>query len=329
MLPGNLDVAILIPCHNEEMAIAAVVRDFRAQLPEARIFIFDNNSSDDTVRVASEAGAIVRFESEQGKGNVVRRMFADVDADVYVLVDGDGTYDAAAVCPALELMLESGLDVVNIARESDSQGSYRRGHRFGNQLLTGMVRAIFGPRFSDMLSGYKVLSRRFVKSFPALARGFETETELAVHALELGMPVGEIRAHYRERTPGSSSKLRTVRDGLLILVTIAKLVRDEKPLAFFSGWAALFTILALVLAWPLALTYMATGLVPRLPTAILCTGLVILACLSLTCGLILDTVSRGRHEMKRLAYLALPAADHALSQRAQRADRTIHVIDPD
>lgn len=299
-------VAVLIPCRNEGRSIGTVVTSFRAELPTSTIFVYDNNSTDDTVARARSAGANVRHETKQGKGNVVRRMFADIDADIYVLVDGDDTYDASSVTLMIALMIDSQLDMVNATRITDSAAAFRRGHRFGNALLSGMVARIFGRDIKDMLSGYRVFSRRFVKSFPATASGFETETEFTVHALELRMPVGEIELQYRERPSGSESKLRTYIDGIRILKSIVFLVKEGRPLLFFSLAALLLSLIALGLAVPLIVTYLQTGLVPRLPTAVLVTGLVLLAFLSLVCGLILDTVSRGRREMKILAYLSIP-----------------------
>ena len=302
-------IAVLIPCYNEEVAVPQVVAAFRAALPDAVIHVYDNNSTDRTKAVAAEAGAVVRTEALQGKGNVVRRMFADIEADAYVLVDGDDTYDASAAPEMVRLLLAEQLDMVTAVRvtESDAGLAYRPGHRLGNRVLTGMVRHIFGDRITDMLSGYRVFSRRFVKSFPALASGFETETEFTVHALELRLPLGEVRTRYKERPVGSVSKLNTWRDGIRILRTIVMLVQRERPLAFFAASGALLLGLALLLAAPLFATYVETGLVPRLPTALLATGLAILAALSVACGLILDTVSRGRLEARLLAYLAIPA----------------------
>ncbi len=298
-------IAVLIPCYNEAEAIASVVRDFAAVLPEAAIYVYDNNSRDATRERAAQAGAIVRSETFQGKGNVVRRMFADVEAEVYVLVDGDGTYDAASARRMVDLLLEESLDMVNGARVPVAASAFRLGHAFGNRLLTGTVAAIFGDRLKDLLSGYRVMSRRFIKSFPALATGFETETELTVHALELRLPIAEVQTPYRDRPAGSQSKLRTFRDGWRILRTIFFLVKEERPLRFFSTVAALLVIAALVLGWTLLIEYLATGLVPRFPTAILATGLIILGFVSFIAGLILDTVTLGRREMKRLHYLAL------------------------
>ena len=299
-------IAVLIPCYNEAVAISVVVRDFQAALPDATVYVYDNNSSDGTVAAARAAGATVRTERLQGKGHVIRRMFADIEADAYVLVDGDDTYSAASSMAMVRLLLDDGLDMVNGARVSEIQAAYRRGHRFGNAVLTGLVGRIFGDRVTDMLSGYRVFSRRFVKSFPALSSGFETETEFTVHALELRMPIGEVTTPYKERLPGSESKLRTYTDGLRILRTIVILVKEERPLQFFAAGAILLMVLAFGLAIPVFADFVRTGLVPRLPTAVLATGIVLLACLSLTCGLILDSVTRGRKEFKRLSYLSTP-----------------------
>jgi glycosyltransferase involved in cell wall biosynthesis len=298
-------VAVLIPCFNEANAIESVVRDFTRELPEATVYVYDNNSTDDTRAVAAAAGAIVRIESFQGKGNVVRRMFADIEAEAYVLVDGDGTYDAASAREMVELLLTNSLDMVNGARVATRAAAYRRGHKLGNRFLTTAVAIIFGDSIRDMLSGFRVFSRRFVKSFPALASGFETETELTVHALELRLPIAEIKTPYRDRPAGSQSKLRTYRDGFRILKTIMLLVKEERPLQFFSSVAIALLAGSLVLGWPLLTGFIATGLVPRLPTAILATGMMILAFISFVAGLILDTVTHGRREMKRLHYLSL------------------------
>ena len=304
--PDDLSIAVLIPCYNEAAAIARVVGDFRAALPQARIYVYDNNSHDATVATARAAGAVVRTETLQGKGHVVRRMFADVEADVFVLVDGDDTYDAAVAPEMLRLMLDHQLDMVTGARFSDVATAYRRGHRFGNAVLTGMVRRIFGNRVSDMLSGYRAFSRRFVKSFPALAAGFETETEFTVHALELKMPIGEVPTAYRGRPPGSASKVRTYADGIRILRSIVLLVKEERPLQFFALIGVLLLLAGFGLGLPVVVEFLRTGLVPRLPTAVLATGLVLLSFLSFGCGLVLDTVTHGRREMRRLAYLAIP-----------------------
>lgn len=304
---GDARLAVLLPCYNEEAAIGQVVRDFRAALPQATVYVYDNASSDRTGEVAAAAGAVVVREPLRGKGNVVRRMFADVEADIYVLADGDDTYDAAAAPGLVEILCREQLDMVNAARSHTSQEAYRRGHRFGNRLFTQLVTSLFGKRFNDILSGYRVFSRRFVKSFPALAQGFEIETELTVHALELRMPVREVVTAYKERPEGSESKLSTFRDGFRILRTIGRLAKQERPLAFFSAGGAVLALVSLGLALPLLVTFLETGLVPRLPTAVLVCALMILAFLSLVCGLILDTVSHGRREMKRLHYLTLPA----------------------
>ena len=300
-------IAVLLPCYNEAAAIAQTIEDFRAALPEAAIYVYDNNSSDATCEIAAAAGAIVRSERMQGKGNVVRRMFADVDADIYVMADGDATYEAAAAPALVSKLLDENLDMVVGARKSEVEAAYRRGHRLGNALLTGMLARIFGRTFTDILSGYRVFSRRFVKSFPVLSAGFEIETEISVHALELRMPVAEQVTAYAARPDGSESKLNTWRDGFRILNTILLLFRYERPLQFFGAIAATFAIMAIILAIPLFITFLQTGLVPRFPTAILSTGLMILSALNGMCGLILDTVVRGRLEVRRLAYLGYPA----------------------
>ena len=300
-------IAVLLPCYNEAAAIAQTIKDFRAAPPEAAIYVYDNNSSDATCEIAAAAGAIVRSERMQGKGNVVRRMFADVDADIYVMADGDATYEAAAAPALVSKLLDENLDMVVGARKSEVEAAYRRGHRLGNALLTGMLARIFGRTFTDILSGYRVFSRRFVKSFPVLSAGFEIETEISVHALELRMPVAEQVTAYAARPDGSESKLNTWRDGFRILNTILLLFRYERPLQFFGAIAATFAIMAIILAIPLFITFLQTGLVPRFPTAILSTGLMILSALNGMCGLILDTVVRGRLEVRRLAYLGYPA----------------------
>jgi glycosyltransferase involved in cell wall biosynthesis len=300
-------VAVILPCYNEEAAIGQTVAAFRSALPDAAIYVYDNNSKDRTVDYARAAGAIVRTERMQGKGNVVRRMFADVEADVYVMADGDATYDASAAPALASRLIEENLDMVVGSRRSEVELAYRRGHRLGNRMLTGMLAQLFGRSFSDILSGYRVFSRRFVKSFPILSAGFEIETEISVHALELRMPCAEIETEYGARPEGSASKLSTYRDGWRILKTILNLYRIERPVLFYGNIGVILLIVALLLAIPLISTYAQTGLVPRQPTAILITGLGILAFLSFFSGLILDTVTRGRREMRRLAYLALPA----------------------
>lgn len=299
-------IAVILPCYNEEAAIAQTVAGFRAALPGAAIYVYDNNSRDRTVDTARSAGAIVRTERTQGKGNVVRRMFADVDADIYVMADGDATYDPAAAPAMVARLINEQLDMVVGARVHDVTEAYRRGHVLGNRLMTGFLARLFGRSFTDIFSGYRVFSRRFVKSFPVLSVGFEIETEISVHALELRMPVTEIETRYFARPEGSTSKLNTWRDGLRILRTIIRLYRIERPLLFFGVIGAALAATGLVLSIDLAATFMVSGLVPRLPTAVLVTGLMILAALSFFTGLILDTVVRGRQEVRRLAYLALP-----------------------
>lgn len=303
--PYHASVAVLIPCCNEETAIGKVIADFAAALPDATIYVYDNNSTDRTVAVARAAGAVVRTEVLQGKGHVVRRMFADIEADVYVLVDGDDTYDAKAAPVMVRLLLERRLDMVSAARDTPAPAAHRLGHKLGNAILSGMVRHVFGQGISDMLSGYRVFNRRFVKSFPALASGFETETEFTVHALALHMPVAEISAPYRSRAAGSHSKLHTVADGLRILREIMMLVEHERPLTCSVVMAALLLALALALGLPVVMAFLHTGTVDRLPTAVLSASIVLLASLTLGCGLILDAVTHGRKELKRLSYLAI------------------------
>ncbi len=310
--PRPLRIAAVIPCFNEALAIAQVIAEFRAALPEAEIHVFDNNSTDDTAAVARTHGASVTHVALRGKGNVARRMFADVEADVYVMVDGDATYDVREVRQLIGMMVEGNLDMVVGSRIDDGEDvqTYRRGHRFGNRLLTGAVAALFGGHLTDMLSGYRVFSRRYAKSFPAVSKGFEIETELTVHALELRMPFAEVPVLYRSRPEGSESKLSTYRDGWRILKTIWKLFVSERPLLFFSSVAALLVLLSVVLAEPLIVTYFETGLVPRLPTAVLVTGTMLVAMLSFVCGVVLHTVTIGRQEAKRLCYLAIPGVRH-------------------
>jgi glycosyltransferase involved in cell wall biosynthesis len=303
----NLRIAVLLPCYNEEAAIARTVASFRAALPDAAIYVYDNNSADRTRELAAQAGAIVRSEKMQGKGHVVRRMFADVEADIYLMADGDATYDASAAPALIAKLIDEQLDMVVGARRTEVEAAYRPGHALGNKLFTGLLSSLFGRSFSDIFSGYRVFSRRFAKSFPALSRGFETETEISVHALELAMPVAEIVTAYGARPEGSHSKLSTYRDGWRILKTILHLYRIERPVLFYGSFATFLAALAVVLAIPLAITYFQTGLVPRFPTAILATGLMILAFLCFFCGLILDTVVRGRREVRRLHYLSFPA----------------------
>ena len=299
-------IAVLLPCFNEEAAIVRTIEGFRAALPGATIYVYDNNSNDRTVELARGAGAEVRNERMQGKGNVVRRMFADVDADIYIMADGDLTYDPAAAPAMVKLLLDDRLDMVVGTRLHEAKDAYRGGHVLGNRVFTGLLSSLFGRSFSDIFSGYRVFSRRFVKSFPVLSEGFEIETEISVHALELRMPVGEVETAYGARPEGSQSKLSTYRDGWRILKTIATLYRIERPVLFYGSIGGLLVVAAIILAVPLILTYLDTGLVPRLPTAILVTGMTIIAVLCVFAGLILDTVTRGRREMRRLAYLSQP-----------------------
>jgi glycosyltransferase involved in cell wall biosynthesis len=308
LFPG-IAIAVLIPCRDEAATIGTVVRDFRAALPKARIAVFDNASKDETIAAARAAGAEVFGERRRGKGNVVRRMFAEISADVYVMVDGDGTYDASAAPQLVTMMLDDRLDMVIGARENVHENAHRAGHALGNRLFNRLYGALFGYAFGDIFSGYRAFSRRFVKSFPALSSGFEIETELSVHATQLRLPIGEIALPYGKRPEGSASKLRSVSDGWRILRTFAYLLKETRPAMFFGMPAAAFLLAAAGLALPLIETYLATGLVPRLPTAILCTGLVILACMCATCGLILDSLARFRVEQKRMLYLALTERD--------------------
>jgi glycosyltransferase involved in cell wall biosynthesis len=312
--------AVLVPCFNEALTVAETVTGFAAALPGATVYVYDNNSTDDTCARASAAGAVVRHERMQGKGNVVRRMFADIDADVYVLTDGDATYDASAAPTLIARLRAENLDMVVGRRVHSDHAAYRRGHVLGNRLLTRFLALLFGTRFSDILSGYRVFSRRFVKSFPSLARGFEVETELTVHALNLGLPTGEIDTVYLARPAGSASKLNTWRDGLRILRLMLTLFKDERPLAFFSIVSAILALVAVVLAVPVIETFFQTGLVPRFPTAILSASIMILAFLSLVCGMVLDTVTRGRREMKRLAYLAEAAPGDVEVEAGERSN---------
>jgi glycosyltransferase involved in cell wall biosynthesis len=312
---AGLDIAVILPCYNEEAAIGAVVEGFRKELPQAKIYVYDNNSKDRTIQVATAAGAIVRSETLQGKGNVVRRMFADIDADIYLMCDGDITYDAASAPALIAKLVDENLDMVVGCRIDSEAAAYRAGHRFGNALFTGFVANLFGNRFTDILSGYRAFSRRYVKSFPALSNGFETETELTVHALQLRMPIGEIDTPYGARLEGSTSKLSTYRDGFRIMLMITKLFKNERPLFFFTIIFALLALVSLGLSMPVVLTYLDTGLVPRLPTAVLAASIMLLAFLALTCGLILDTVTHGRREIKRLAYLTTPSVGALIGKR--------------
>ena len=300
---------MLLPCYNEEAAIGATVTGFRAALPGATVYVYDNNSRDRTREVAAKAGAVVRTERQQGKGHVVRRMFADIDADVYVMADGDLTYDPKAAPAMVDLLIAEQLDMVVGTRRHEAKDAYRGGHVVGNRLFTGLLARLFGRSFTDIFSGYRAFSRRFVKSFPVLSSGFEIETEMSVHALELKMPVGELETSYAARPEGSQSKLSTVSDGSRILRTIVTLYRVERPVLFYGGIGALLLLAAILLSVPLVQTYLRTGLVPRIPTAILVTGMTIIAVLCFFTGLILDTVTRGRREVRRLAYLSLQAPE--------------------
>jgi len=300
-------IAVLLPCFNEEATIGATVEGFLSALPSATIYVYDNNSRDRTRELAAAAGAVVRSERQQGKGNVVRRMFADIDADVYLMADGDLTYDPASAPQMVDMLLADQLDMVVGTRRHEAKDAYRGGHVIGNRLFTGLLARLFGRSFNDIFSGYRAFSRRFVKSFPVLSSGFEIETEMSVHALELRMPVGEVETRYLARPEGSESKLSTYGDGWRILRTIGTLYRVERPVLFYGTIAALLLVVAVILSIPLVITYIETGLVPRVPTAILVTGMTIVAVLCFFAGLILDTVTRGRREVRRLAYLSLEA----------------------
>lgn len=308
-LPGTAaplpEIAVLIPCYNEEKTVATVIQGFRSVLPGATIYVYDNNSTDATFDIARQQGAIVYREPLQGKGNVVRRMFCDIEADIYVLVDGDATYDASFAPAMVRALVEDQLDMVNGKRVTEIVAAYRPGHRLGNTVFTSIVRYVFGDRINDMLSGYRVFSRRFVKTFPVLSSGFEIETELTIHALDLAMPLGEIDTPYRDRPVGSLSKLRTYRDGIYISRTIVSLIKEIRPLQFFSVVAGILLLLGLILGFPVILEYRHTHLVPRFPTAILATGIITIAVISAFCGLMLDSVAKGRREMKRLAYMSI------------------------
>ncbi len=301
----DLTIAVVVPCYNEEVTVAKVIADFKAALPTCTVHVYDNNSTDKTVEVAREAGAIVRHERQQGKGNVVRRMFANVSADVYVMVDGDATYDASAAPALIETLIAGEHDMIVGARRHENAAAYRMGHQFGNRALTGLVASIFRTDLDDMLSGYRVMSRRFVKSFPALSSGFEIETELTVHALEIGASIEEVPTHYSERPPGSQSKLHSIRDGIRIVRLIGRLVRDERPMEFFGLCAGVLALASVVLGLPVVLEYFETGLVLRQPTWIAAVTLLGGAFLSFACGLILDGVARSRQETRRLTYLGL------------------------
>jgi glycosyltransferase involved in cell wall biosynthesis len=306
-LAAGLEIAVLVPCYNEATAIDKVVRDFRQALPQATVYVYDNNSTDDTIAVATAAGATVRRELRKGKGNVVRRMFQDIEADLYVMVDGDDTYDASVAQQLVDRLVEDNLDMVVGKRVETHEAAYRAGHRLGNAVLTGLVRKLFDAKIDDMLSGYRVFSKRFVKSFPSFSREFEIETELTVHAMQMRMAVAEVDTNYKERPPGSTSKLRTFRDGWRILMMIVNLMRNERPLLFFTLIGFLLFVVAVILGIPVVLEYFHSGTVPRFPTAILCSGLVVIAVVCVATGLILDLVAHVRREAKRLVYLQHPA----------------------
>ena len=315
----GLEIAVLVPCLNEEAAIGKVVKDFRAALPGCTVYVYDNNSTDATVEVATAAGADVRRERRPGKGNVVRRMFQDIEADIYVMVDGDDTYDAAVAPQLVGKLVTENLDMLVGKRVETHQAAYRMGHRLGNRVLTGLVGWLFTSPIEDMLSGYRVFSRRFAKSFPSSSREFEIETELTVHALQMRMAIAEVDTNYKERPPGSVSKLRTFRDGWRILVTIMNLMRNERPLLFFSLIGFILTAVAVGLGIPVVLEWADTGLVRRFPTAILCSALVVIAVLCIATGLILDLVAHVRREAKRIAYLQYPAPKDARKRESGRA----------
>ncbi len=299
-------VAVLLPCYNEGLVIGTVIERFRSMLPDADIYVYDNNSSDNSAEIARSAGAIVRTEKRQGKGFVVRRMFADIDADIYLMCDADETYEAGAAPDLIRQLVDNGLDMVVGTRTDVSGTAYRPAHRFGNWMLTSLVRTMFGGGFNDMLSGYRAFSRRFVKSFPPMSQGFEIETELTIHALQLEMPVGERSTRFKDRVEGSESKLQTVSDGFRILWTIGMLLKQERPFALFGSISLILFCLSLLSGYPVIVEYALSGTVPRLPMAVLATGTMILAFLNLFCGLILDTVTRGRKEAKLLRYLDIP-----------------------
>lgn len=301
------NIAVLLPCYNEGAAIAAVVKAFQKALPFATIYVFDNNSTDNTVEEANKAGAIVCVEKRQGKGNVIRRMFADIEADIYVMADGDLTYDAVASPLLIKKLIDEKLDmVVGTRRAQNSDKTFRPGHRFGNILFTKMVAYLFGRQFSDILSGYRVFSCRFVKSFPASSSGFDTEAELTIHSLELKLPVGEVNTNYFDRVEGSESKLSTYRDGFKVLFRVLLMLKETRPLFFFGVISFMLMLLSVILSIPLFYSYFTIGFIPKIPTAILTTGIMLLAFISLACGIILDSVCRARKELKYLHYLGLP-----------------------
>jgi glycosyltransferase involved in cell wall biosynthesis len=303
----GIDIAVILPCYNEEQTIAGVVDGFREQLPDATIYVFDNASSDNTISVAQAAGATVYREPRKGKGNVVRRMFADVDADIYLMADGDGTYDSSGAPELIRTLIVERVDMVVARRAGVVEDAGRKGHAFGNRIFNQVYGLLFGREFTDIFSGYRAFSRRFVKSFPAVSGGFEIETEMSVHASQLRIPTAEIELEYGRRPEGSASKLNTFRDGARILRTFALLLKETRPLTFFGAFGAVFAVAAMLISWPLVVTWLDTGLVPRLPTAVLSTGLMISALLMAACGLVLDSVSRSRIEQKRILYLGVPA----------------------
>jgi len=315
--PTHHHIAVIIPCFNEAATIGMVIRELKEVRPDAAIYVYDNNSTDKTRQIATAEEALVRLEPRQGKGNVVRRMFADVEANIYVLIDGDATYDVQSLNKLIDTLLNNNLDMVVGRRIETGSRVYRYGHRFGNRLLTGISRILFGEQPSDLLSGYRVMSRRFIKSFPAVSSGFEIETELTLHALSLNIPTAEVETTYRSRPPESVSKLNTYRDGARILSTILLFTKEERPFFFFSLLSLLLGLISLSLGIPVTLEFFETGLVPKLPTAVLSASIMLLAFLGLTSGMILDSVARGRREQKRLAYLRLGWLGQANSSPTQ------------
>lgn len=310
---------MILPCHNEALSIARVVADFRRVLPAARIYVLDNNSSDDTAAIAAGAGASVITERQQGKGNAVRRAFSDIDADLYIIADGDGTYDTNRAGEMVAKLLNEHLDMVVGVRRETQAGAYRTGHRWGNRLFNIIVRRLFGDKFTDIFSGYRVFSRRFVKSFPALSTGFEIETEMSVHAIHLRLPTAEIETDYFERGEGSVSKLKTYRDGFRILLMVIKLLKAVRPLGLFSALALLLFAIALALGMPILWHFVETHTVPRIPTTVGVVGLVMLSAISLITGIILDSIMLAETAYKRLFYLALPATNHVAPSRSPDA----------
>lgn len=303
---SSINIAILIPCYNEEHAIAKVIKGFQSSLPSATIYVYDNNCTDKTPEIASQAGAIIRCETRQGKGHVVRRMFADIEADVYIMVDGDGTYDATYAPLMVETLLAGPCDMVTAIRDFKYSATYEKTNTYGTKALAFIVNKIFGGEIQDMFSGYRAFSRRFVKSFPMVSTGFEIETELTIHALELQMRTAEIEAPYFDREPGSRSKLRAFRDGFKVLFMIIRFIKEERPVQLFASLGAISALLSIGLGIPLVMTYLNTGLVPRIPTAILSSALMLLGFLGLIIGFILSAVTTARRETKRLSYLKVP-----------------------